>query len=272
MYTLFILVETNRLNKPTAFSSRTEQPRTPFKAIQGRRIAIDLEATTHTGKSSSTDLAYSELPRNTILPPNLKRTCFICCENKDEWEYPKAADVPEECRHALLFCHSCMRRTISDQISARHIDNIGCPQCSKPWDYFYIRKHATTDTFSQYENKILTRFLENDGAFGRCIAPGCISGQLHDEVSGPIVICQACKFKACFTHQVPWHTGQTCEEYQKAREEELEETRFKRAKEEAKTSKRVRPCPSCNVDILKHKGCDHMTCKLVLMRLSKLWS
>jgi hypothetical protein len=44
----------------------------------------------------------------------------------------------------------------------------------------------------------------------------CPSGQIH--VSGdaqPIMQCQACNSRACFTHKVPWHNGYTCKEYDK---------------------------------------------------------
>jgi hypothetical protein len=41
----------------------------------------------------------------------------------------------------------------------------------------------------------------------------CDSGQRHDSSNGPVVICVACKSRACFEHKVPWHEGLTCRQY-----------------------------------------------------------
>ena len=42
----------------------------------------------------------------------------------------------------------------------------------------------------------------------------CPAGQLHDGGSDyPVMTCHACQQKSCFTHDVPWHSGLTCEQY-----------------------------------------------------------
>ena len=52
--------------------------------------------------------------------------------------------------------------------------------------------------------------------FRWCKAEGCGSGQLHEGGdSAQIVICFKCKAKSCYLHDVPWHYGETCEEFGK---------------------------------------------------------
>lgn len=43
---------------------------------------------------------------------------------------------------------------------------------------------------------------------------GCGSGQIHDsDARHPIVTCLHCGQRSCFQHNVPWHEGLTCKEY-----------------------------------------------------------
>lgn len=43
---------------------------------------------------------------------------------------------------------------------------------------------------------------------------GCGSGQIHDsDARHPIVTCLHCGERSCFRHNVPWHEGLTCKEY-----------------------------------------------------------
>ena len=44
----------------------------------------------------------------------------------------------------------------------------------------------------------------------------CPSGQHHEDGNNqPIVQCQACHARSCFTHRVPWHENFTCGQYDK---------------------------------------------------------
>ena len=102
----------------------------------------------------------------------------------------------------------------------------------------------------------------------KCIAPNCKSGQIHGSGHDqPIVTCVACHFKSCYTHNLPWHTEQTCDQYDTDR-------RLRWGNEEEATrralKKSAKACPnqSCGYLITKTGGCDHMTCKyLSIMRI-----
>jgi hypothetical protein len=69
----------------------------------------------------------------------------------------------------------------------------------------------------------------------------------------------------CVIHEVTWHEGETCEEYDSRSSGRNAEEQ--RAQEEAslaairELSKKC-PGPKCVYDIEKNHGCDHMTCKL----------
>lgn len=55
--------------------------------------------------------------------------------------------------------------------------------------------------------------MSQDENFIWCTA-GCGSGQIHDsDARHPIVSCLYCGQRSCFQHNVPWHEGLTCKEY-----------------------------------------------------------
>ena len=98
--------------------------------------------------------------------------------------------------------------------------------------------------------------------FAMCLDPGCSSGQIHDGGNDhPIMTCDTCHFKTCFTHMMPWHTGLTCSEYDAQQKERFEQ--------EAASEKFVSetsvicPNPNCGFRIYKYTGCDHMRCRFL---------
>jgi hypothetical protein len=74
------------------------------------------------------------------------------------------------------------------------------------------------------------------------------------------MICNSCSFATCVNHKLPWHEGQTCEEFdcgetQIERLEQAEATAKLLAKDESKI------CPSCKQGVTKQDGCDHLHCR-----------
>ena len=97
--------------------------------------------------------------------------------------------------------------------------------------------------------------------FTMCLGPNCGSGQIHGGGNDqPIMTCTSCQFKTCFTHKMPWHAGQTCEQYDIKQQK-------KRTKQEAASAaflaKETKICPNkkCGLHVDKWMGCDHVTCK-----------
>mgnify|MGYP004509304379 CR=1 FL=1 len=82
--------------------------------------------------------------------------------------------------------------------------------------------------------------------------------------------CNACNFRVCTIHDVPFHTGETCSQYDERRRKEEEQRR----KEDEKLKKQdemsmveikasTTKCPGCEVPIHKYEACDHITCKSI---------
>jgi hypothetical protein len=60
---------------------------------------------------------------------------------------------------------------------------------------------------------------------------------------------------------MPWHSDQTCDEYDAERKERMEQEAAS-LKLIAKTAKKC-PNPQCGHGITKTGGCNHMTCEIV---------
>jgi hypothetical protein len=65
----------------------------------------------------------------------------------------------------------------------------------------------------RYETLALRAAMAEAENFFWCTS-GCGSGQIHDTGRKyPIVICLHCNHRSCFHHNVTWHQGLACEEY-----------------------------------------------------------
>ncbi|CAG8756300.1 824_t:CDS:2, partial [Gigaspora rosea] len=82
--------------------------------------------------------------------------------------------------------------------------------------------------------------------FRWCHNQNCGSGQEHlgKDIS-PIMICIACGKLNCFTHDVIWHVGRTCTEYE-AEKNTIEGATRDTIERETKT------CPGCGIRIYKY--------------------
>lgn len=132
------------------------------------------------------------------------------------------------------------------------------------WSLFLtLYKNLTT---FRYDTLFLRRTLEQElPNFRWCLGPSCTFGQEHpdDPSPKPLIVCSFCGFVACSNHNSPWHSGRTCEEYDK-------ETRAGMSSVEKHSEKIIRKiakrCPGCERYINKNGGCGHMTCKYSLLK------
>jgi hypothetical protein len=126
------------------------------------------------------------------------------------------------------------------------------------------------DSLCRFDDLSTRAFLSADSTFRYCLSPTCSSGQVHDSSNdGNIFRCGTCGFLVCTTHNMAFHTGETCAAYDNrlAREQqEIEEGKRLRENQEELSKKEVERCamvcPGCGVPIQKTSGCDHMTCKV----------
>ncbi|KAH7026381.1 uncharacterized protein B0I36DRAFT_330545 [Microdochium trichocladiopsis] len=68
--------------------------------------------------------------------------------------------------------------------------------------------------------------------------------------------CHSCQRSMCVSHDIPWHKGETCREYDQRTK--LQHRGNKASRKKVKET--TRPCPKCKRHIHKYSGCDHITC------------
>lgn len=114
----------------------------------------------------------------------------------------------------------------------------------------------------------MLKLLSAEPGFRWCLRPGCPNGQLYDDTEylDPHIVCGECAFESCFTHQVPWHEGLSCDQYESQREHGDPDY----AQTQDWIREHSKPCPGCGANVQKDDGCFHMTCEysLSLMRAS----
>jgi hypothetical protein len=112
----------------------------------------------------------------------------------------------------------------------------------------------------RYDAFQLRRALERDlPKFRWCVGRYCSFGEEHPEDSSPVIGCSACGVLACLHHNIAWHHGETCPEYDRRVAATQARAEYKSEKEIKRVAKR---CPGCRRFINKNRGCNHMTCKL----------
>ena len=204
------------------------------------------------------------------------RQCISCLEEKPFTDY---FFLSEQCRsrHSAGTCTACVTAWIRNTLQESGT-SIACPQCPQELSYRTIQKYADRATFERYEMLLLTGLLGTEPTFVWC-AHGCGSGQSHPGgAAEPILTCHHCRRQTCVVHDLPWHPGLTCGQFDELlrREERRAQERqasgerrqallLQRARDDEASREEVRnrtkPCPKCHFDIEKHGGCDHMHCK-----------
>jgi hypothetical protein len=152
--------------------------------------------------------------------------------------------------------------------------------------------------YPRYNSIALRQQLSEDPNFRWCLSVNCDHGQIHPRGgryqfiaiknllinthcnldSVPIVQCSQCYKKSCFTHQLPWHEGLTCEEFdfvrpniaadQEATQRLINSTTQQCPRCKKKVGTRTLSClfRYCSdvfcFQIERSAGCDHMTCEL----------
>lgn len=113
-------------------------------------------------------------------------------------------------------------------------------------------------------------YLRKVPGYFRCPSADCDHGHVHDDegANNNIWLCQipTCGARICTVHDVPFHTGETCAQYDERKANEDHGSVDPATK--AELAKYSKPCPNleCGIPIEKHSGCDHMTCKLFFIR------
>lgn len=122
--------------------------------------------------------------------------------------------ITDGCNHQPGTCLDCIRTTIRIGLDTKLWTDIRCPECPSTFTYRNVQRVADPANFERYDALASSSALSNLPDFRWCLAD-CGSGQLHDGgKQHPIMQCFKCGSRQCFTHNVRWHTGMTCPEYE----------------------------------------------------------
>lgn len=189
--------------------------------------------------------------------------------------------------HPLDICRRCLTKHVDARLDVSNgAEDIRCPRpnCNRVYSDEEIKAIANQATFAKYDKARLLSVLAREPNFRWCLRAGCQSGQIYDvdpnescnifgntgnidrerrarglpaNADPNYIMCGSCGYGMCFGHQIPWHRGQTCNEYDlgRSRGDRDGDTEFWLAH----NTKRC-PGSGCGVPVEKSGGCFHMTC------------
>ncbi|CAB4485368.1 hypothetical protein RhiirA5_411635 [Rhizophagus irregularis] len=193
-----------------------------------------------------------------------KKECQICFERLQKRQFLK---VTANCNHELDVCKLCVGKHIQTQLESNGIIEIYCPSsdCKEEMQHEDVKRIASKKVFERYDKLTLTQMLSKLPDFRWCKNSRCGSGQINFEGdNSPLMTCEACGQKYCYTHDVPWHEGLICSEYDSKK---LGEDKATQNLLDIET----KPCPKCGVRIIKNGGCEHMTCTIKTCKYEFCW-
>lgn len=192
-------------------------------------------------------------------------SCMVCTDSLPPLDFP-ARPPTATCSHAVSTCQSCLAQWISSEMDAKGWERIGCPECHARLGYDDIRRGASAEDFEKYDRFAALSMLATDPRFRWCVAPGCSSGQIHEEQGGNFFKCAGCGYEHCVRHGIKWHEGESCFLYD-YRTSGLQDRDRHRAADEAASQALMQQITkkclgvNCGWRIEKNEGCDHMTCE-----------
>jgi len=181
-------------------------------------------------------------------------TCAVCTDNKKPTDFPTR--ITSGCKHKGTTCRDCLGQWIRSSLDTLTWDRLQCPECREPLKFDDVKRYASKPDFDRYDALATRAALESIPDFKWCLSTSCESGQIHDRNCTKFK-CVVCKAKHCVRHNVPWHTGETCDGYDR---------RNRRRRKDDKASEEVikktsKACPECKQAVHKWIGCNHITCK-----------
>ncbi|KAH8893699.1 hypothetical protein GQ53DRAFT_644445 [Thozetella sp. PMI_491] len=179
--------------------------------------------------------------------------CSVCADDKKLSEMP--VRLSAACKHTPTTCRECTAQWISSSLDTSTWDQLRCPECPERLLFDDVRRGAAPDVFARYDKLATAAVLKEIRDFRWCLSTQCESGQIHDRHC-PKFQCVACKARHCIHHNVPWHRGETCEQYDRRNRQRRKDDK---ASEEA-VRKSSKTCPGCKVATHKFDGCNHITC------------
>ncbi|OCK78731.1 hypothetical protein K432DRAFT_383655 [Lepidopterella palustris CBS 459.81] len=188
------------------------------------------------------------------------RSCMVCSDEVPDEGFP--TQVTTYCTHKVWTCKSCVQSWLASQLQNNGWDMVNCPECLYHLDAEDMERNADKETFERYDALAKRAALNAIPDFLWCLSPGCTSGQVHKLTDdGPMFRCQDCRFEICVLHNVAWHSGESCEEYEHRNKHNIKKINKARKRSESWKRTWTRLCPACRAPIQKNGGCPMMSCR-----------
>ena len=192
--------------------------RSIFVIFQPQSLRLERATTQRPPESSSLGMSKSvtSVEMNTGGSAVHRRECIICAESKIIFRnFPS----PTTCSHDEDTCVTCYLRQATVIVEEhRRWEALTCPACNATLPKEELEAAIPrTDAAAQAEIKRLdsivkTHALIQSPYWRWCPLPGCGNGQIH--YPGPErIACLFCGGHSCFRHQMKWHEGYTCDQY-----------------------------------------------------------
>lgn len=230
----------------SALSLLNVQPFQIHQVIMAKRKLAETAS-----KSSKPWSATGKRKRNNVQT----KECVICVETK-----PLYRNFPTftACSHRPDTCSACIAKqtvTLLEASREKGWTVCRCPQCDvsiPPQELQGALPRAVVRGINEMIDKAVKTTHDS---WRWCLAVGCGHGSLQDGRKD-MIKCGRCEYKMCFKHQVPWHHGYTCQEY------ETSHPQVAVTKTNEDMVKIIsRPCPGCGIAVEKVGGCNQMRCK-----------
>ncbi|KZT62419.1 hypothetical protein CALCODRAFT_202395 [Calocera cornea HHB12733] len=215
-------------------------------------------------------------PAAVIGDASILKECKVCMEELGAARFSPMTPS-KACTHEVNVCNDCLQRHVDQRLSALGTVPPSCPSpsCRFSLSYHEVKRAASSDSFARFDLLLLRKAVGNEQGFVWCKNAKCDAGQFHiipetpkrpglfrsgnEECSNPdMVVCIACGTKSCFRHDVPWHEGMTCKEYERSKE--VKPIMKKESQTIRRIEKKTRACPRCKAPVEKNGGCDNMYC------------
>ena len=182
------------------------------------------------------------------------KECLICVEASPLYRNFPAFTT---CSHNPDTCLACIAKhsvVLLQASSGRKWSACRCPQCDVPIPTEELQGALPRAIVKEMKDMVGEALQSTDDRWRWCLALGCNHGSLQNGRT-EMIRCRKCDYKMCFKHQVPWHRGYSCEEYERSHPQAA----ITKTSEEM-IRKMSRPCPGCGVAVEKAGGCNHMRC------------